>query len=926
MVKVAKPEDVTKAVNILSLDAKDIYLTNHMVYPLEEGFDIHTNSGDINYNKFINTLDYSLDLIKLYEVYYKRYRRRGFSWNHEGKLYTQHMINVTFKYTVKEWNRIGKGIYILCGYNVRDMKFEDNLAFDGDKLVGINCGIPCAACRPDVLPPQFECVEGKYEVMKQFKTIYSVDDLRADLYENGFVCDGIKFVRWKRSSGSARVGKCLFINERLYSLMHKWEMCGLYVRNNQKIDLAALEAYISLPSSSIIDTMKIKPENILVIDDYDSKFSDKVVVTYNEDGKLKTKVDTIDISNSIWDGQSLIDSSMIDHGMVLLRNLFFKSCCFNCNIQQWFADNGITSVDQLNGKTIATDISQIKLITTPNSIKFLKFGTLDEWLAKIDEDFGIVKYDKKTKFFDGRMVQSHYQLINTLQLDKKQMQEFLKPSLEYIDRVKNDPGVLRYHINYTVSPFVSNYAKSKNDVIYKMLGLNEKFANTSLYKTFRSQQVVKPFLNNLRHGHVYINGNYSTLCGNPIEMLQATIGTFKGESVVGIGNVHTLRFEDGADILGSRSPHVCQGNIWVTKNKRNDLVSKYMNISTEIIVINSIGENILMRLSGADFDSDTVMITDNPILLKAAQKNYERFLVPTCAVEAQKVNRRYNNGDKCDLDIKTGKNLIGEIVNLSQELNSLLWDSVNTNDHNIDNDKLYLDICQLDVMSGIEIDKAKKEFDIDNLKELKAIRDKYKILDDETELVVRPYFFKFLSQQKGFFIEGKKCYKKHHTAMDYLAECIDEYNTRAIPTPRYKFSDVLAEPETRVVNQRRPNKNAKVIIDNLRQCQKDIIKIWKNKKYDYNLKSDLLYELQQKQVNIIQNLKLSKSTMYYLVNLIENEEYKDIRSLLFYGLFSTGNKSFYDLLEDNRDTIKILHEIQGGSIKLFDFEYDFLQF
>ena len=101
---------------------------------------------------------------------------------------------------------------------------------------------------------------------------------------------------------------------------------------------------------------------------------------------------------------------------MLLRNMFFKSCCFNCNLQEWFRDNGITRVDQLQGFTLAESIDEVKLITTPNSIKFLKFGSEEAWLNHIPHTFGIVKHEKKTHYFEGSSVQSHYQLLNTLQL------------------------------------------------------------------------------------------------------------------------------------------------------------------------------------------------------------------------------------------------------------------------------------------------------------------------------------------------------------------------------------------------------------------------------------------------------------------------------------------------------------------------------
>ena len=102
--------------------------------------------------------------------------------------------------------------------------------------------------------------------------------------------------------------------------------------------------------------------------------------------------------------------------MLLLRNRFFKSCCFHTNIQQFFADNNITGINQLNGKTFAKDIADIKLSTNPSSIKYLKYGSFEQWIENLDPTFGIVKFDKPPQFFMGEMVQTHYQLLNTLEV------------------------------------------------------------------------------------------------------------------------------------------------------------------------------------------------------------------------------------------------------------------------------------------------------------------------------------------------------------------------------------------------------------------------------------------------------------------------------------------------------------------------------
>ena len=99
--------------------------------------------------------------------------------------------------------------------------------------------------------------------------------------------------------------------------------------------------------------------------------------------------------------------------------------------------------------TRATKLSDIKLITTPSSIKYLKFGSFDAWLDHIEPTFGVVKHEKPTHFFDGRMVQTHYQLINTLQLSQAEVDKLLEPSLDYLRKLKTDPAVLRMHIGWS---------------------------------------------------------------------------------------------------------------------------------------------------------------------------------------------------------------------------------------------------------------------------------------------------------------------------------------------------------------------------------------------------------------------------------------------------------------------------------------------
>lgn len=971
----------TNAVYIPSLDGKDIYISNSL--DLKNGYRLKNKTGNLNLSRFINSLDYSLDLIKMRQVHKSLFPvadveqlETVFSFDEKGneydevhsrgKEYSCQVINVTFKYSNKEFNRVRGSYYIRFGYRIDDLEFDDCIAWDDGEIVGVQTGekVSCPVDAEEL--PYFIFKDGMYRAKDNIKTCNNVADIRSDIYENGFVCEGIKYVRFKRSSGSSRVGKCLFINERLYDAMHEWEMCGIQVDEGQDIDLAALEPYIALTLSSIIDTIEIKPENILVVDDYKSVFHERAIATRLVDGRLVSKPEDVEISNSIWDGQSLMDRSLFgeysNKGMLLLRARFFKSCCFNANIQQWFADHGIKKVSQLNGYTRAKKIEDVKLITTPSSIKYLKFGTLDHWLDTLETTFGVVKYEKKTHFFDGRMVQTHYQLINTLQMTYEEVEQFIKPSLDYARMIKTDPAVLRHQISYQYqSPDDTFYTKavtSKNDIIYRLLGMNDRFAKTKMYRNF-CNDLIKSFIKNLRCGHVLVQGNYSTLCGNPIEMLKMSIGQFDGSSIIERDTVHCEMFESGKELLGSRSPHVTIGNILVTRNVIRPEIARYMNPTNEIVYVNSIQENLLERLSGADFDSDTMLLTDNEILVTAAKRNYDNFPVPTKLVESAMRNRRYTNREKADLDIKTSVNKIGEIINLSQELNSILWDRINKGASVDDVMELYCDISQLDVMSNLEIDSAKRENPANNTRELQLLKKKYDVRDKKNRHV-RPLFFKYIDGYKGYrddyhvYVEqddefqklfktdkykdaqrmkkesannivierGRMSYLKHETSMDYLQKCINRFYVPRDKDANHGLSYMLVSISATKGHYQKEIEQQ--IIEIAREAKKDINSLWNDNEYTNKQKRDKANEIREKFAVALQEIQINEKTMRRLLGKLE-EEYSDVARFLFFSLLEQVRgfmlSGFHQIIQRSVSPVSVLREDVDGDIQIYDFHY-----
>ncbi|MCR4662202.1 MAG: hypothetical protein K5765_09445, partial [Clostridia bacterium] len=645
----------TNRYRIISVDSSRIY-KDEQEYGKEIGLKLPDKKDDKYYDYFNNVFEDSLELRQLEKIYIK-YRRKKFYFDDEyNNKYTTAIINVKFEYITKT-----KGL----------------------------------------------------------------KELRDYFYNNGFNCNGVHYVRYKRSSGSSREGKCLFVDEKLYKPMTKWGECGIKEPSDS---FASWESYKALSLSSIIGTIKIPLNGILFIKDYKSIFNDDVIeVMFNKDSeKIESRKNNIEISNNIWDGESLLDESLFtgeyeNKHMLLLRNKFFKSCAFKTKLQKWFKDKkiDIEQLKKLGFVTSASDISQIVMVTTESSMKFLKFmkngfiyKNIEKWLNNVDEEFGIVKHDEPTKFFSGRMVQCSYQFINTLGLSKEDVNQLLKPSNDFLDLIRKDYDFMLFYL----SEQYKKRGKNKNDnsddlndrseVIRKLLHINYDFKDTMLYNNFVND-IVEVYKNELKQGHILLHGTNATLFGNGPEMLYALSGDFKlnenNDSIsLKPGEIFCSFFKNGEEVVCQRSPHITMGNLYCVKNNLNECIWEYFDLGNNVVCVNAIKENIQQRLNGCDYDSDTMLITSDKLLVNVSNRYKDKFGVPTCAIEPMKKQIKFSISE---VDYKISENKIGEIVNTSQILNSILWDNINNNSNkNIDD--IYNNICALAVLSGIEIDKA----------------------------------------------------------------------------------------------------------------------------------------------------------------------------------------------------------------------------
>ncbi|NDO41802.1 hypothetical protein [Thomasclavelia cocleata] len=316
------------------------------------------------------------------------------------------------------------------------------------------------------------------------------------------------------------------------------------------------------------------------------------------------------------------------------------------------------------------------------------------------------------------------------------------------------------------------------------------------------------------------------------------------------------------------------------------------------------------------------MITDNPILIKAGRKNYSNFKVSINNVEAKKIKRYYTAKQKSDLDYKTSKNQIGVIINLSQELNSKVWNKLNNGGLINEIQQIYHDTCQLNVMSNIEIDAAKKEFDVAMSKEIECIRSRYKeeTWDNKT---VKPYFFGVIVKNKSFYnckkIGKKIKYKKMDTSMDYLECAINNWKPirKEYGKTYCHFYEII--DKSSYDNSKVNRKQIAKIMSEIRKFDSTTKYLFSKTNFDHSIKTAYYLIQREKVIRFIGQLKLNKSTIIYILKKFDTDEYRKYYKTLFKVLFGYPNLSFYEAIKKSKLPIEDLHESEDGKINILGY-------
>lgn len=515
-----------------------------------------------------------------------------------------------------------------------------------------------------------------------------------------------------RTPGKAKKGSCMFINEKLYDMAHNFLYMGIDLPKDNS-PIVEMGAYSSLITSSIVGKVKILPEQILVVEDVDSFFNTKVISVETDSEKhcKAIAIDNYQVKNTLFDGQALIDTSIFPEwgeGYILLRHHLCKMAAFHSNIQLFMQDYfgneyETATVKDMFGRDVR--VKDIRLITTDNAMKWLKFDVSyeywSEWVRANDCMFGIVKTAHQSKL--GEVQRMSYQMINALDINI--MPQVVKCSIDYINQLKTNDDVFLDYLRDNAN-FSNDY-----EVLVALVEQDRDFLRSEYFRD-RKKFIIQSYVLNFKNGKIIQNADNLVIIGSPYAMLLHSVGCDVNNDCTFATEENTIqcwteRFEDGEYLAEFRSPFNSKNNMGYLHNVYHEYFDKYFKFGKQIIAVNMINTDFQDRNNGSDMDSDSIYTTNQPDIVEYSKYCYLNY--PTIVNNIPKEKNSYSlsleNYAIIDNNLAAAQRAIGGASNLAQiDL---------TYTYNFDDTKYQDYVCILSVLAQVAIDNAKRKFDID---------------------------------------------------------------------------------------------------------------------------------------------------------------------------------------------------------------------
>lgn len=492
--------------------------------------------------------------------------------------------------------------------------------------------------------------------------------------QSGEIISSIRYVRFLSTSASIKKSEVFYINSEYKEIIMQHIDCGR--DTSVKFVPAKLSAYMALTMSSSNPVRNTY--NVCVVNDVE--YMIKTPVLELDDSKQEepiiTQIDDYEMNLNCSDGFGFIDPDFaklwandlhLDYvpSSFITRNAFCKGVLARFPYKEFAQENKITTITDVWGKT--WDINEIDIVLTTSMLKLSNcYSSWDDYYSKTQKygyTFSVTKQTPKVLDMERT---TNYQFIQSLDWNDEDIEGFLKPSLDEIKDIRGmDWQKALVYLRGTSLTEDSDVIRGDytTALMVEPKLIDDGYVRSSI------NNMIKKRIDDCKKGTVKVRGNYQTVICDPIILAQSMLGL----PIKGILNKDEFHSEfwnklNVDYVIGMRAPQTAYECIAQMKLINNQETQKWYRYLKEMFIFNGY-DATCARMSGCDFDGDSVFSTDNEYIIKGA----ERKTLPVVCLQksAEKVicnEESYINADKILLrgDIED----VGTITNRATSIES----------------------------------------------------------------------------------------------------------------------------------------------------------------------------------------------------------------------------------------------------------------
>lgn len=481
----------------------------------------------------------------------------------------------------------------------------------------------------------------------------------------GFTVNGIPFVRLLGTNGGVKTSTIVYVNQAIFPALIERLDNG----RDPAVPLvpAKLEAYRALACSG--STPVSAPRGVLVVEDCVTHFSADVIrIDDQAPGEPNLTLEQnapVELIDS--DGYGLISPSLSRQWNAELggegplsgfciRNAWCKGMLFCFDFHQ-FAHKiaGSYLVQDIWGDT--KDIREIDVVLTASMLKLWNcYQSCQDYLENCRKHhycFSVTKACPQKLESERNL---NYQFLQSYRLTHEQLETLIRPTITEIADVLG--GDWRKSLL-----FLKGTELNEENALQG--GLN--FANALMadarlicdpFIQAKIRQMITKRIEAAKIGVIRVHGNFSIVSGDPYALCQSIFG-LPVTGLLRAGEAYNRYWNDqkAARVVCFRAPMTCHNNIRLLCMRDTEEMRDWYRYLTTVTIFNA-WDTAAHALNGLDKDSDSCLLSDNPILVENTREDPAILCIQRLAEK-----RRVTQADLIQANINSFGDEIGAITN-----------------------------------------------------------------------------------------------------------------------------------------------------------------------------------------------------------------------------------------------------------------------